>query len=149
MNGIDIVERLREPFGMSMYAYQSDMIDDMTGLMGRAADEIERLRAQVEALREEAEEEIADVTRRRVQQRQSETEGGEQVRSFEFDDGSRFALTAFAGGSAPGGAFSTVLCEYTEPDGTVTVMTYARIEQHKSAATREEITDTPDGASHA
>jgi len=43
-----------------------------------------------------------------------------------FDDGSTFELTGWAGGAAPGGAFSTVTCEYRKPDGTVEVINYVR-----------------------
>jgi hypothetical protein len=54
-------------------------------------------------------------------------EGG--TSSFVFDDGSRFELVGIAGGAAPEGTFSTVTCEHTAPDGTVTVMHYQRIHE--------------------
>jgi hypothetical protein len=46
-----------------------------------------------------------------------------------LDDGSIFKLSGWAGGAAPGGAFSTVTCEHRKPDGTVEVIDYVRAAQ--------------------
>lgn len=52
--------------------------------------------------------------------------GPHAERAFYFDDGSSFELTGWAGGAAPAGMFSTVMCEHRSPEGVVTVMNYNR-----------------------
>ena len=58
---------------------------------------------------------------------------------WEFEDGSTFKLTGFAGGSAPGGAFSTVMCELRHADGRVEVIHYVR----QDRVCLDQIEETP------
>jgi hypothetical protein len=55
----------------------------------------------------------------------AETEPRECVCSS-FDDGSRFELASFAGGGAPGGAFSFVTCRHTTATGRSDIIRYVR-----------------------
>lgn len=63
----------------------------------------------------------------------------------EFDDGSKFEMTSFAGGGAKEGAFSIVGCTETKPDGTTVHHRYQKAE----AGAREKLDQILHVLSHA
>jgi hypothetical protein len=44
------------------------------------------------------------------------------------EDGTRFELVGYAGGAAPEGPYGSVMCQYTAPDGTISIWRYQRVE---------------------
>lgn len=65
-----------------------------------------------------------------------------------FTDGSSFVLGGFAGGSAPDGAFSFVLCTHTKPDGTTETIHYVKEKETEKPTHDNSLTRYGDSPLH-